>query len=123
MNDKEIIQYYEIQEERMAKEIQRLNATITQKNEYIKGLEKAENIKKLKMDGFNDCIEGIVERFGQNDIVCYNKEKVIEKLMSDGESSYEEAMEYYEFNQLGAWVGDGTPCFLDKQTDLEECNQ
>ena len=40
--------------------------------------------------------------------------------MSDGESSYEEAMEYYEFNQLGAWVGDGTPCFLDKNIDLKE---
>ena len=48
MNDKEIIQYYEIQEERMAKEIQRLNAVITQKNQHIEGLEKAENIKKLK---------------------------------------------------------------------------
>jgi len=123
MNDKEIIQYYEIQEERMGREIQRLNAEITQKNYYISGLEKAENIKKLKMDGFNDCIEGIVERFGQIDIICYNKEKVIQKLIDDGECSYEEAMEYYEFNQLGAWVGEGTPCFLDKQTDLEECNQ
>lgn len=124
MNDKEIIQYYEIQEERMGREIQRLNAVITQKNEYIKGLEKAENIKKLKMDGFNDCIEGIVERFGQQDIICYNKEKVITKLMNEGEGSYEEAVEYYEFNQLGAWVGEGTPCFIDKKTDLvEEWNQ
>ena len=66
---------------------------------------------QLKMDGFNDCIEGVVERFGQNDIICYNKEKVIQKLMSDG-GSYEEAVEYHEFNQLGAWLGDGTPCFI-----------
>ena len=46
-----------------------------------------------------------------NDIICYNKEKVIQKLMSDG-CSYEEAIEYHEFNQLGAWLGDGTPCFI-----------
>lgn len=123
MDDKEIIQYYEIQEERMGREIQRLNAVITQKNKYIEGLEKAENIKKLKMDGFDDCIEGIVERFGQIEILCYNKEKVIEKLMKEGECTYTEALEYYEFNQLGAWVGEGTPCFLDKQIDLKEWNQ
>jgi hypothetical protein len=123
MNDKEIIQYYEIQEERMGKEIQRLNAVITQKNKYIEGLEKAENIKKLKMDGFDDCIEGVVERFGQIEILCYNKEKVIEKLMKEGDRTYTEALEYYEFNQLGAWVGEGTPCFLDKQIDLKEWNQ
>jgi hypothetical protein len=123
MNDKELIQYYEIQEERMGKEIQRLNAVITQKNKYIEGLEKAENIKKLKMDGFDDCIEGVVERFGQIEILCYNKEKVIEKLMKKGECTYTEALEYYEFNQLGAWVGEGTPCFLDKQIDLKEWNQ
>lgn len=119
MNDKEIIQYYEIQEERLAREIQRLNALITQKDDYIKGLEKAGNIEKLKMDGFNDCIEGVVERFGQSHIICYNKEKVIDKLMSDGECNYQEAIEYYEFNQLGAWVGETTPCFLDKSYDIE----
>jgi len=26
--------------------------------------------------------------------------------------TWEEAEEYFEFNQMGAWVGDSTPCFL-----------
>ena len=27
--------------------------------------------------------------------------------------SEEEAYEYFEFNQMGAWMGEGTPCFLN----------
>ena len=67
----------------------------------------------LVMDGFDDCIEGVVERFGMNPIVCYNKQKVLDKLISEAECSLDEAQEYYEFNQLGAWMGERTPCFID----------
>lgn len=65
----------------------------------------------LRMDGYNDCIVGVVERFGENPIYCYSTEKVIKKLMKDGMTE-EEAWEFFEYNQLGAWVGDGTPCFI-----------
>jgi hypothetical protein len=64
------------------------------------------------MDGYDDCVEGIVERFGMNPIVCYDKEKVLNKLRKD--MSEEEAYEWFEFNQIGAWLGDATPCFLTK---------
>ena len=64
------------------------------------------------MDGFDDCIIGICSRFGQSDIVAYDLKKVIEKLMADGMTE-EQAYEYYEFNQLGAGMGDLTPCFID----------
>ena len=32
--------------------------------------------------------------------------------MGDDGMSEEEAYEYYNFNMLGAWVGDGTPAFI-----------
>jgi len=64
------------------------------------------------MNGFDDCIIGICSRFGQGDIVAYSLNKVIDKLTKDG-MSVEEAFEFYEFNQLGAWVGDTTPCYID----------
>lgn len=114
MSDKELIEYYEILEERMAREIQRLKGVINQKNAVIEKLEDLENSKKLRMDGFNNCIEGVVERFGQPDIICYDKAKVLDKIMVESNCSYDEALEFYEFNQLGAWVGDTTPCFIDK---------
>lgn len=65
----------------------------------------------LVMDGFNHCIVGVVERFGQPPLVCYNRDKVIESHMADG-MTFEEAEEYFEFNQIGAWLGESTPCFI-----------
>jgi hypothetical protein len=69
------------------------------------------------MDGYDDCIVGIVERFGQDSYFIYDKELVLEKLQKDG-MSYEDALEYYEFNQLGAYVGETTPAFLIRDYEL-----
>jgi len=69
------------------------------------------------MDGFDDCVEGIVERFNQPPIVCYNKEMVLMKLSDEGMTP-EQALEYFEFNQLGAWIGETTPCFITKTNIL-----
>ena len=67
----------------------------------------------LVMDGFNDCIIGFLERFGLPEpIVVYDREKVIQKLMDNGIETYEEAEEFYYYNQLGGWHGNGTPAFL-----------
>ena len=46
--------------------------------------------------------------------MAYNCEAVIQILASDmGE---EGAHEWFEFNTLGAWMGDTTPCFITVQT-------
>lgn len=63
------------------------------------------------MQGYDDCIAGIVERFGAPPIVCYDKSKVLARLVRDGMSE-DEAEEFWSFNQIGAWVGDSTPCFI-----------
>jgi len=65
----------------------------------------------LKMDGFDDCIVGIVVRNSQPNILCYSIDKVIAKLISQGMTK-EEAEEYFDFNQLGAYMGAYTPCFI-----------
>lgn len=70
----------------------------------------------LKMDGYDDCIVGIIDRCGQEPIICYDREKVIQKLMDNDGMDRDEAIEYFEFNQAGAWLGDGTPCFLTHMT-------
>jgi len=71
----------------------------------------------LVMDGYDDCVIGILERFGMEPIVLYDKDKIIDKLIDGGCDGYEGAVEYYEFNQLGAWVGDKTPGFLVRLPD------
>jgi len=66
----------------------------------------------LIMDGYDDCVIGVLERYGMESIVLYDKEKVINKLVENGCDGYEGANEFYEFNQLGGWHGDKTPGFL-----------
>jgi hypothetical protein len=74
----------------------------------------------IKMDGYNDCIAGTVERYGEPEIICYDKEKVLAKLEAQGMSEHE-AIEFYYFNQLGACVGDDMPCYLTiNENPIEE---
>lgn len=71
----------------------------------------------MRVDGYDDCCIGVVERFGMQQIFCYDKRKLINRLMEDGMSE-DEAEEYFDFNIIGAWVGDGTPCFITLSEQL-----
>jgi hypothetical protein len=70
------------------------------------------------MNGFDNCIVGIVERFGISGVLCYDKTLVLKALQRQGMSA-EEAEEYFYYNMHGAWVGEGTPCFLEKMKPKE----
>jgi len=61
--------------------------------------------------GMQGALVGVIERFGMNPVALISKSKVIEHYVSDGMTP-EEAEEFYEFNCLGAYVGDNTPAFL-----------
>jgi len=69
-----------------------------------------EHPELLTLDGFDEAVLGVVERAGLL-AVCYNRNKIIEILMRD--MNNEEAWEYYEFNILGAYMGEATPVYLD----------
>jgi hypothetical protein len=60
----------------------------------------------LKIDGFDDAIIGIDE-FSMR--LIYSCSKIIEILQQD--MSEEEAVEHFEYNIKGAWLGDKTPIF------------
>ena len=65
-----------------------------------------------KIDGFDDCIVGIVERIKMEPILCYDRDKIVSKLIREQQMTWEEAFEHFDTNIRGAWVGNGTPCFL-----------
>lgn len=66
----------------------------------------------MEPDYLDAAIVGVVRRIGL-EAVCYNTDKVIELLMEHDKMSYEDALEYFEFNMIGAWVGEHTPVFLE----------
>ena len=69
-------------------------------------------------DGLEDAFIGMSFRFGQEPIACYDFDKVIEGLMKDGMSE-DEAVEFFDFNIIGGWNGDQTPCFLKLNEERE----
>ena len=68
------------------------------------------NPDAMLADGFEDAIIGVVEQFGCEAIVLYDKEKCIEILTKQGMDE-EGAIDYFYFNVIGAWVGASTPCY------------
>jgi len=71
---------------------------------------KEYNEDALLIDGFNDAMIGMCLQFGQLPVVAYDYEKCIKVLMKD--MSRDEALEYFEFNVINAYMGINTPVFI-----------
>lgn len=76
---------------------------------------KEENPDALFADGFDDCIIGIARRANGTALVAYDRQKCIKVLMDRDGMNRDEAEEFFEFNTMGAWAGDGTPMFVDAE--------
>tara|TARA_R110002110_G_scaffold87925_6_gene228984 strand:+ start:103 stop:342 length:240 start_codon:yes stop_codon:yes gene_type:complete len=63
-----------------------------------------------KANGFDQAILGVGQRAGHDDILVYDRDKCIEILRD--EMSHEEALDFFDYNVLGAWVGAETPIFV-----------
>ena len=73
----------------------------------------------IKADGLDEAIVGVGSRCGQEDMIVYNVDKVLEILMQRDGMSDTEAVEFFEFNIQGSWQGEETPvwvrpCSLDE---------
>ncbi len=66
----------------------------------------------LLADGFEDALIGYAQRCGQPPLAVYDRRRCIDVLVERDGMTYEEAEEYFEFNVVGAWVGERTPLFL-----------
>jgi hypothetical protein len=65
---------------------------------------------------FDHAIVGLVEGYGQEMAVCYDRAKVLKALARDmGEESAEE---WFGYNTIGAYVGEATPRFLVGLVDV-----
>ena len=66
----------------------------------------------LKADGFDSGVIGVAYRCAQQPILAYDYYKCVEILMERAGMSRKGAMEYMDFNVVGSYVGEGTPCFV-----------
>jgi hypothetical protein len=69
----------------------------------------------LKFDGLDDAIIGVTNRTdrpGIVDLLVYDYEKIVQIISDDQELSRADAIDFVEFNIVGAWMGPGTPVVI-----------
>jgi len=72
-----------------------------------------ESDNPLLADGFEDALIGFGQQFNQK-IAIYDYARCVEVLAAQG-FSYEDAIEWMEYNVVGAYVGRRTPIFLTER--------
>jgi hypothetical protein len=86
------------------------------------------NEEALTCDGLDEAIIGVAERVNLGPVAAYSVEKILDILIPQMELSEEDlkeipedeqenykytmAMEYFEYNIKGAWMGEFTPVFI-----------
>jgi len=78
-----------------------------------------ENPEALLAVGFEEAILGMAERCSQPSLVVYDTKQCLEILIERDGMDPSEALEFLQFNTLGAWMGAGTPLFLWRWEDGE----
>ncbi len=69
----------------------------------------------LKADGFDEAIIGVTyDMVVQEERLIYSVDKCVEILVKRDEMTSEEAIEYMDFNVLGAYIGKDQPVFLSE---------
>ena len=70
------------------------------------------NPEAMMADGFDDAILGMCVQFGAEPLVAYDYEKCLNILMEKDGLDRETAIDFMEFNIIGAYVGANTPVFI-----------
>jgi hypothetical protein len=70
-------------------------------------------------DGFEKALVGFGWQFNR-ELAIYDYDKCVEILMERDEMDRDDAIEFMEFNVLGAWVGEGTPVFLHMRSEADD---
>ena len=72
----------------------------------------------LKARGLDFAVIGIVERAGEDPFLLYDTNKVLANLVEEDGMTEEEAREYFEYNIMTAYAGDGTPGYIELVEDI-----
>ncbi len=77
----------------------------------------------LKADGLDKAIIGVAHRCGDPAVVAYDIDKCVSEIQKELNCEIWEAVEYFQFNVLGSYMGEHTPMFIEKLNGVEELKQ
>ena len=89
----------------------------------IRSMMEEINPEALMANGFDDCLVGYLEQCGQPAALCYDAEKMVEKVAREmqlqnpelsPEDARSNAQEYLDFNTFGSYNGPGSPMWLNR---------
>ena len=72
-------------------------------------VEQWADVDILKADGFDDCVLGYDYNWDGVIRLIYSVDKIIKKLVKKDKMDIDEAIEYFEFNMRGSYLGEKTP--------------
>ena len=70
------------------------------------------NKEILLADGFDKALIGIGQIYDKS-IAVYDRQKVIDIIINDFGTNIDDAEDYFNFNVVGAYVGEYTPVFVE----------
>jgi len=70
------------------------------------------NPEAMMADGFDEAILGMCVQFGAEPLVAYDYEKCVDILIKRDNLNRTEAIDFIQFNVIGAYVGLNTPVFI-----------
>ena len=67
----------------------------------------------LTADGLDEAVIGEVSSYGRDETILYSVQKIIDILIERDGMTPDEALEFYDFNIAGSYLGEGMPTFLN----------
>ena len=77
----------------------------------------------LKADGLDDAIIGVGHRCGEPTVVVYDIDLSIQAVQRELKCEIWEAVEYFNFNILGSYIGEHTPMFVERVQGIKELEE
>ena len=68
-------------------------------------------------DGFDEAIIGSITSYGRGETVLYSTQKILEVLMDRDGMTEEDALEFFNYNIIGSYNGNGMPAFLNDHVE------
>ena len=71
----------------------------------------------MTADGFDEAIVGSITSYGRGETVLYSTQKILEVMMERDGMTEEDAIEFFNYNIIGSYNGNGMPAFLNDHVE------
>jgi hypothetical protein len=72
-----------------------------------------EDILFLTEEEYDEALVGVASNFNSYYVACYDEDKCIQIIQNLDNISYDDAVEYFEVNVKGSYMGDNSPIFIN----------